>query len=326
MATVMMAGSEWEWPQELRFLATTPVSHAAGAFAWPTLIKGGSFHALSAFSARAFADYVAREKITATFLVPTAIYRLLDEPGLEAAQLASLQTIVYGAAPMAPARLAEGIRRFGPIFMQLYGQTEAPSLISYLEKSGHRLDDPQSLSSCGVPLGPVQVALLDDGCNAVAAGEVGEICVRGTFVMKEYWNRPDETAKAFAGGWLHTGDMGRFDAKGRLHIVDRKKDMIITGGFNVYPSEIEAVLSAHEAVASCAVVGVPDATWGEAVTAVIVARDGRTVDAAALQALVRDRKGAVHTPKRVVFAAMLPLTPVGKIDKKALRATLAQGV
>jgi len=256
--------------------------------------------------------------------VPTAMYRLLDDPALDDAKLASLETVVYGAAPMAPPRLAQCIRRFGPIFMQLYGQTEAPSLISYLEKSGHRLDDADSLSCCGVPLGPVQIALLDDACRAVDQGEVGEICVRGTFVMKEYWKRPDETAKAFEGGWLHTGDMGRFDAKGRLHIVDRKKDMIISGGFNVFPSEIEAVLSENSAVASCAVVGVPDPLWGEAVTAVVVAKDGQAIDAAALQALVRDRKGAVHAPKRVVVAETLPLTPVGKIDKKALRARLSE--
>ena len=323
MATVMMSGSEWEWPQELRFLAVTPVSHAAGAFAWPTLLKGGTFHVLSSFSVAGFADYVAKEMITTTFLVPTAMYRLLDDPALDDGKLASLETVVYGAAPMAPPRLAQCLRRFGAIFMQLYGQTEAPSLISYLEKSGHRLDDPESLSCAGVPLGAVQIALLDDACRAVDQDEVGEICVRGTFVMREYWKRPDETAKAFEGGWLHTGDMGRFDAKGRLHIVDRKKDMIISGGFNVFPSEIEAVLAESAAVASCAVVGVPDPLWGEAVTAVVVAREGQTIDAAALQALVRDRKGAVHAPKRVVIADALPLTPVGKIDKKVLRAQLS---
>ena len=129
---------------------------------------------------------------------------------------------------------------------------------------------------------------------------------------------------AFEGGWLHTGDMGRFNSKGRLHIVDRKKDMIISGGFNVFPSEIEAVISQDPAIASCAVVGVPDAKWGETVVAVVVARDGQAVDVAALQALVRERKGAVHVPRRMVVADTLPLTPVGKIDKKALRATLAK--
>jgi fatty-acyl-CoA synthase len=325
MATVMMAGSEWEWPQDLRFLAATPVSHAAGAFAWPAFLKGGAIHVLPAFSTRGFADYVEREKITSTFLVPTAIYRLLDDPAVTAKQLASLEPIVYGAAPMSPARLAEAIARFGPVFMQLYGQTEAPSLISYLEKSGHRLDDAESLSSCGVPLGPVQIALLDDGGSMVPADSVGEIRVRGTFVMKEYWKRPEETAKAFEGGWLHTGDMGRFDSKGRLHIVDRKKDMIISGGFNVFPSEVETVIGQDASIASCAVVCMPDAKWGEAVVAVVVARDGQTVDVAALQALVRERKGAVHVPKRIVVAETLPLTPVGKIDKKALRAALAKG-
>lgn len=323
MATVMMATSEWDWPNDMRVMVTTPVSHAAGAFVWPTFLKGGTFHILNGFAPDTFADYVARERITATFLVPTAIYRLLDAPGLDDAKLRTLETVIYGAAPMAPARLAEGIRRWGHIFMQLFGQTEAPNLITYLGKAEHRLDDPESLSSCGVPLGAVQIALLDDRCEPVAAGETGEICVRGAFVMKGYWNRPEETAQAFEGGWLHTGDMGRFDTKGRLHIVDRKKDMIISGGFNVYPSEIEAVLSAHPAIASCAVVGIPDATWGEAVTAVVVARPGHTIDKETLRLLVRDQKGAVHTPKQVVKVPSLPLTPVGKIDKKAIRAALS---
>jgi len=322
MATVMMATSEWDWPSEIRVMVTTPVSHAAGAFVWPTFLKGGTFHILNGFAPETFADYVARERITATFLVPTAIYRLLDAPGLDDGKLRTLETVIYGAAPMAPTRLAEGIRRFGGIFMQLYGQTEAPNLITYLGKAEHRLDDPESLSSCGVPLGAVQVALLDDRCLPVTVGETGEICVRGAFVMKGYWNRPDETAQAFEGGWLHTGDMGRFDGKGRLHIVDRKKDMIISGGFNVYPSEIEAVLSAHPAIASCAVVGVPDATWGEAVTAVVVAKQGQMIDKEALRLLVRAQKGAVHTPKQVVEVRALPLTAVGKIDKKAIRAKL----
>ncbi len=323
MATVLIATSEWDWPEEMRVLATTPVSHAGGAFAWPTFLKGGAFHVLPGFSPRAFADYVAAEQITVTFMVPTMIYRLLDEPGLEVAKLKSLETIVYGAAPIAVPRLAEAIGRFGPVFMQLYGQTEAPNCVAYLAKSEHRLDAPGALASCGVPLGPVQVELQDPGGAAVAPGELGEICVRGALVMQGYWRRPQETAEAFAGGWLHTGDIGRFDEGGRLHIVDRKKDMIISGGFNVYPGEIEAVLNTHPAVAASAVVGLPDPLWGEAVTALVVRRPAAPVEAAELLALVRERKGAVMTPKRLAFVDDLPVTAIGKIDKKALRANLA---
>ncbi len=319
--SVMMSTAEWDWPAEVRTLATTPVSHAGGAFAWPTFLKGGTFHVLPSFAPQSFADYVRQENITVTFLVPTMIYRLLDS-GITRADLAPLETAVYGAAPIAPARLAEAVERFGPIFMQLFGQTEVPNCISYLAKSQHRLDDPEALASCGHPMSLVQVALLDNACKPVAPGAVGEICARGPLVMQGYWKRPEETAVAMEGGWLHTGDMGRFDAKGRLHIVDRKKDMIISGGFNVFPAEIEAVLATHPAVAASAVIGTPDPTWGEAVTAVVVLKDGAVLDEEALKALVRAQKGAVYAPKRIVTATALPLTPVGKIDKKALRATL----
>ena len=325
MAAVMMLTAEWEWPADLRLLVTTPVSHAAGGFLWPTLLKGGVFHVLPAFSAEAFAAYVDREAITATFLVPTMIYRLLDA-GIDPQRLRSLQTVFYGAAPMDPSRLAQAIGRFGQIFMQLYGQTEAPSCISYLAKSQHRLDDPESLTSCGVPLANVDIALLDDAGAPVAAGEIGEICVRGSHVMKCYWDRPAETAEALAGGWLHTGDLGRFDAAGRLHICDRKKDMIISGGFNVFPSEIEAVISTRPEVAETAVVGIADAVWGEAVVAAVVLVEGASLDAAAIQSLIRTAKGSVQTPKEVVFLQRLPMTPIGKIDKKALRAQLAERV
>lgn len=320
-ASVMMATSEWEWPVELRTLVTTPVSHAGGAFAWPTFLKGGTFHVLPSFAPESFAEYVRAQNITVSFLVPTMIYRLLDA-GISKADVAPLDTIVYGAAPIAPPRLAEAVARYGPIFMQLFGQTEAPNCISYLAKSQHRLDDPEGLASCGNPMAMAQVVLLDDACQPVPPGGVGEICVRGPLVMLGYWKRPEETAAALEGGWLHTGDMGRFDARGRLHIVDRKKDMIISGGFNVFPSEIEAVLAEHPSIASSAVVGTPDPVWGEAVTAVVVLRDGAILDEEALKALVRSRKGAVQAPKRIVAAATLPLTPVGKVDKKRLRATL----
>jgi fatty-acyl-CoA synthase len=320
-ASVMMSTAEWDWPTEVRTLVTTPVSHAGGAFLWPTFLKGGTFHMLPSFAPETFAAYVRREAITVTFLVPTMIYRLLDSD-LTSSDLAPLETVVYGAAPITPARLAEALKRFGPIFMQLFGQTEAPNCIAYLAKSQHKLDDPDALASCGNPMSLAQVALLDNACNAVPPGTIGEICVRGPLVMQGYWKRPDESATALDGGWLHTGDMGRFDAKGRLHIVDRKKDMIISGGFNVFPAEIEAILAENSNVASSAVVGMPDRVWGEAVTAVVVLTQGGSLDEEALRSVIRERKGAVYVPKLFVIVNALPTTPVGKIDKKALRALL----
>lgn len=314
-AAVAMATAEWEWPEELRVLAVTPVSHAAGILAYPTWLKGGEFHLLPGFVPDAFARYVCAERVTATFLVPTMIYRLLDAGPLD---LGPLKTILYGAAPIAIDRLVEAIGRFGPVFMQLYGQTEAPTCVSYLARGQHDPAHRERLGSCGIPLSGVEVALLDGDDRAVA---VGEICVRGPLVMRGYWRRPEETAAALHGGWLRTGDVGRFDAEGCLHIVDRTKDMIITGGVNIYPRDVEDVIVELPGVAACAVVGLPDPLWGECVTAAIVA-DGEPPSAEAVTAAVRERRGATAAPKRVVIIDALPMTPVGKIDKRALRARL----
>jgi fatty-acyl-CoA synthase len=226
---------------------------------------------------------------------------------------------------MSPSRLQEAIRRLGPIFYQFYGQTEAPQTVFTLRKEQHDVDDLDRLASCGRPVPWVHVALLDDNGNEVARGEPGEICVRGPLVMRGYWNKPEETAAAFAGGWLHTGDIAREDAQGYFTIVDRKKDMIVSGGFNVFPREVEDVLSTHPAVAAAAVIGVPDEKWGEAVKAVVVLRGGASVAPEELIALVKNRKGSHYAPKTVDFAESVPLTPVGKPDKKALRARYWSG-
>jgi fatty-acyl-CoA synthase len=243
--------------------------------------------------------------------------------------LSSLETVFYGASAISPARLREAIAKFGPIFFQFYGQVEAPMTIAVLRRAEHDITNPARLASCGRPVPWVDVALLDDTLREVPEGEPGEICVRGPLVMAGYFNRAELTAEALAGGWLHTGDVAVRDADGFLRIVDRKKDMIVTGGFNVYPREIEDVLSHHPAVSSCAVIGIPDEHWGEAVKAVVVLRNGAVADADELKAFVRERKGSVQTPKSVEFVAAIPLTPVGKPDKKLLRAQYApptQGV
>ena len=322
LASVTMMAAEWEWPDELRMLAATPVSHAAGVMALPVALLGGSFHMLAGFDADALLSYVEQERISATFLVPVMIYRLIDAARAKPRDLTTLKTVFYGAAPMLASRLAEGLDVFGPVFMQLYGQSEAPTCIAWLGKRQHDLRHPERLASCGVPFADIDIALLDEQLRPVSAGDVGEICVRGPHVMAGYWQRPEETAVALAGGWLHTGDMGRFDADGYLYIVDRKKDMIISGGLNIFPRELEDVIAALPGVAQVAVVGLPDERWGEAVTALIVPRIGVELDAQSVIAAVRERKGAMLAPKSVLIVEALPLTPLGKVDKKTIRLQL----
>ncbi|MBW2215543.1 MAG: SDR family NAD(P)-dependent oxidoreductase, partial [Deltaproteobacteria bacterium] len=315
MTMVQMA--EWEWPEEMRFLIATPLSHAAAAFVVPTLQRGGAFVALQGFTPDLFFDAIEQHKITSTFLVPVMIYPLLDHPRAATADLSSLETLFYGASPMSPARLEEGVEKWGQIFFQCFGQSEAPMALTHLKKADHDLSKPGRFASCGRPSPWVHLSLLDENNEPVAEGEAGEICVRAPLVMEGYNGLPEQTAEAFAGGWLHTGDVGRFDDEGFLHIVDRKKDMIVTGGFNVFPSEIEDVISAHPAVAQVAVVGVPEEKWGEAVKAVVILRPGHEGTeelAAELKAAVKEAKGAVQSPKSVDFVTSIPLSPLGKPD------------
>lgn len=321
VTTVMVTLGEWEWRDPVRFLAVTPISHASRAFVLPLLLRGGSLGLTSKFAPEEFATLVERRAVTATLMVPTMIYVLLDSGEEVIATLRKrLDTLFYGSAPISPHRLREALERFGPILTQLYGQTEAPMAVSTLFKRDHDLNRIDRLSSCGVALSGSQVALLDESGRPVPVGEVGEICVRGPLVMEGYWNRPEETAAAFQYDWLHSGDMARRDAGGFLTLVDRKKDMLISGGFNVYPREVEDVIAAHPAVAQCCVVGSPHPKWGEAVTAVVVLRTGASTTAEEISAWVKAAKGSTMAPKIVEFIPAMPLTTVGKVDRKAVRA------
>jgi fatty-acyl-CoA synthase len=285
------------------------------------MMRGGFTRLVQGFEIESYCRVVAEDRITATFLVPTLIYALIDAKEVRARHdLSSLDMIVYGAAPMSPDRLREGIRIFGSIFMQLYGQTEAPQCITTMRKSDHDDSKPGRLGSCGRPSPLLDVRLFDSEMREVGIGEPGEICVRGTLVMDGYWKRPEATAEAFRGGWLHTGDVAVKDDDGYLYIVDRTKDMIISGGFNIYPREVEDALMAHHAVASAAVIGVPDDKWGEAVKAFVVLKPGANNDAAELQAHVKDKRGAPWSPKSIEFVETIPVTGLGKIDRKVLRA------
>ncbi|HVV38335.1 MAG TPA: AMP-binding protein [Acidimicrobiales bacterium] len=318
MTQIQMA--EWEWPEELRFLIMTPLSHAGAAFIIPTLLRGGSIVVSAGFDPAKLFELIEKYKITATMLVPTMLYMLMDHPGFATADLSSLQTVYYGAAAASPTRLKEAIEKLGPIFFQFFGQSECPMTISVLRKGEHDVNNLERLATCGRPVPWVHVALLDDEGNEVPQGEPGEICVQGPLVMNGYWNKPEETAAAFDGGWLHTGDVARQDKDGFLTIVDRKKDMIVSGGFNVFPREVEDVISAHPAVGAVAVIGVPDERWGEAVKAVVVLRPDQSVEPEELMALVKEKKGSAAAPKSVDFVDAIPVSALGKPDKKALRA------
>lgn len=320
VTTFLINMAEFEWPRDIRFLAVTPVSHAALGFIPPVLLRGGVFVMQSGFSPQGFLDAVEQHKITSTFLVPTMIYVLLDHPETASADLSSLETIIYGASPMSPARMLEALETIGPVFMQLFGQTECPNTITALFKHDHDPDRPELLASCGQALTGNDIRLLDEDGKEVRQGEVGELCVRGPLVMQGYWKLPDETAEALRGGWLHTGDLARADENAYFYIVDRAKDMIISGGFNVFPREVEDVLDSHEGVAMVCVIGVPSEKWGESVMAVIVRKSGSDVAESELIALVKEKKGAVYAPKEIRFVDSIALTALGKPDKKAVRS------
>jgi fatty-acyl-CoA synthase len=324
MAMIIFA--DWDWPAEIRYLATTPISHAGGVNIFPTMMRGGFTRLLPGFEIESFCRAVRDEKINAVFLVPTLVYALIDAVEARARyDLSSLELIVYGAAPMSPDRLVEGMRIFGPVFAQMYAQTEAPQCITTLRKVDHDLAHPRRLGSCGRPNALVQVKLFDLEMREVGVGEPGEICVRGALVMNGYWKRPDATAETLRGGWLHTGDIAVKDEDGYFYIVDRVKDMIISGGFNIYPREVEDALMSHGAVGMAAVIGVPDDKWGEAVKAFVVLKAGANVGFDALHAHVKEKRGGPWAPKSIEFVEEIAVTGLGKVDRKALRAPYWKG-
>jgi acyl-CoA synthetase (AMP-forming)/AMP-acid ligase II len=308
------------------FLFPTPLTHAGGCLMLPVLLRRGRCVIIDHFEPELFLQTVERERVTMTFLVPTMIYVLLDHPSLQEYDFSSLRNIIYGAAAIAPERLKQAVSTFGPVMTQLFGQTEAPMALTALSREEHVIDDPERerrvYASAGRATVHTELRLLDDEGQEVARGEPGEIVVRCTNMMSGYLNNPAATAETIRDGWLFTGDIGLQDDEGLLYIVDRKKDMVISGGFNIYPREIEDVLFEHPAVKGTAVVGVPHPKWGEEVVAVVCLHDGKAADEAELIAFVKQRKGSLVAPKRVLFWNGIPLTNLGKVDKKEIRARL----
>ncbi len=312
------------------FLFPTPLTHAGGCLLLPILLRRGRCVIVDHFEPESFMATIEREKVSATFLVPTMIYVLLDHPARSSFDLSSLANIVYGAAPIAPERLKQALGSFGPVMTQLFGQTEAPMMMSVLSRFEHVVDDPERearvLGSAGRPTYQTRLRLLDEEGLEVAPGEAGEIVVQCANVMSGYLNNADATDATLRDGWLYTGDVGEVDEDGYLTIVDRKKDMVIRGGFNVYPREIEEVLHEYPAVQGVAVVGAPHEKWGEVVVAVIVLREGEQADENAIIQYVKDRKGSLVAPKIVLFWESIPLTNLGKLDKKVIRARVRESL
>jgi acyl-CoA synthetase (AMP-forming)/AMP-acid ligase II len=309
-------------------LAVAPVTHAAGQLCHPAILTGGLNILMPVLDFGRVAECIERFRVTMMFMPPTAIYTLLQQPNLRKHDLSSLKYFVYAAAPMSVQKLRDAMDVFGPVMAQFYAQTEAGLPVTYLSPKDHQVigtPHEHRLGSCGRP-GPFSdVAIMDDNGNLLPDGERGEIVCRGDQVASGYYKNEAAWAELSAHGWHHTGDIGYRDADGFYYVVDRKKDMIISGGFNVFPTEVEQAVSAHPAVLDCSVVGAPDDKWGEAVTAVVQLKPGQTASAEDIIAHCRARLGPIQTPKRVEFWPDLPRSPVGKVLKKDIRARFWSG-
>ncbi|MET0900002.1 MAG: long-chain fatty acid--CoA ligase [Mycobacterium sp.] len=315
------------------FAHGAPLTHFTQIFVMPTFVRGGTNVMLPGLDVEGLLANIQRYRVTATAVVPTIIYLLVDHPHRTDFDLSSLQTMIYAGAPIAPERLREALKTFGPIFIQTYAGTE-PGYVACMRKNEHPQQVGESaegwtarLASAGRPMFAVQVSVQDEHDNPVPVGEVGEICSRQLGQMLGYLD-PERNRETLRDGWVHTGDIGHLDDDGFLYIVDRKKDMVVSGGFNVFPRQVEDVLATHPSVAQSAVIGVPHQKWGEAVLAVVVTRGGEIIGAELEVELINHVKaalGSVPAPKSVVFTDSLPLNPAGKVDKKTIRKPYWQG-
>lgn len=310
------------------YLHAAPMFHLADLGATMAQLRVGGAHAfLPAFSPAGLARAVAAVGATVTTLAPTMVDMLLRDPDVDDADLATLRLVLYGGGPIGETVLNRALTRLDCDWLQGYGQTEATHTVCYLGADEHRraATAPGRLRSCGKPVAGVDVQLGDDDGRPVPPGEVGEVQVRGGTVMKGYWQRPEETRAAFVAGWLKTGDLGWQDADGYIYLVDRKKDMIVTGGENVYSAEVENVLAGCPGVVEAAVIGVPDDKWGERVHAVVAAASGAALGVDAIQRHCRAHLAGYKMPRSVEFVDALPKTAAGKIAKAALRRPYWEG-
>jgi fatty-acyl-CoA synthase len=322
------AQSDLCYDETNKYLVITPLSHASFLPFLPTFFSGGATYTLNSADLVGWCEAVQRERITHSILVPTLLYRLLDMNSTREYDLASLRTLLYGAAPIAPAAVGRLVEEFGPIFAQLYGATETLMFVTSLSKADHTSDTDDGrrrLGSAGRVTPGVEMIISDVDGNPLPVGETGEIRLRTRATIGGYFNNPEGTAAEFQDGFWLSGDLGYLDDGGYLFIVDRKKDMIITGGFNVYAVEVEAALSEHPSVLMSAVVGIPHPHWGEAVHAEVMLREGATVSEDELIELAKVKLGSYKAPKSVQFVSELPLSSVGKVLRRQVRRPYWEG-
>ncbi len=299
-----------------RYLVAAPLTHGTSTYMLPVLGAGGALVFPADSKPAGLLDAAEQHHVTLCFAPPTLIMALCEQQQIRARTLASLRYLIYGGAPMRPEQIRRAQAVFGPVVCTSFGQTEAPQIITFLAPSDMQ---GERLASVGRPSLMTRVAILDEQGNVLPVGQEGEVAVRGNLVMSAYLDAPEETARTLVKGWLRTGDAGVLDEQGYLYLRDRLRDVIISGGFNVYPSDVEVVLCAHPDVAECAVVGIPHDKWGEAVHAAVRLKEGAHFDAAALIEHVKKELGSVKTPKEIHRVAELPRSAVGKVLKSAVR-------
>ncbi|MDF8357647.1 class I adenylate-forming enzyme family protein [Ensifer adhaerens] len=305
-------------PQD-RYLVAAPLTHGTSTYMLPILAAGGSLVFPEEAKPAALLDAAERHEVSVLFGPPTLVFALMDEQRHYPRALPALRYLVYGGAPMRSEKITEAQSLFGDVLCTSYGQTEAPQIITFLppdEMKG------ELMASVGRPTVLTQLAILSETGECLPRGEEGEIAVRGDLVMTGYLDAPEETNRVLVDGWLRTGDAGLIDPDGHLFIRDRLRDVIITGGFNVYPGDVEVVLARHTGIADCSVVGVPDSKWGEAVHAAVQLREGASLDVEALITAVKQELGSVKAPKHVHIFDALPRSAVGKTVKAEVRSEI----
>jgi long-chain acyl-CoA synthetase len=322
VATQLIEFNPVQPSDRLAYIAALSHSNGLMAFQHVARAAGHVFPGFTHFTAANFFDLVERHRVSTAFMVPTMVQILTEDGNSAGRDISSLHTIIYGGAPMYVERMKEAVARFGPIFVQGFAQGEAPMGCTYLPRSEHFANDPDSerrLASVGRECMFVKVRIFDDGGNELPAGETGEIVVSGDLVMRGYWKNQEGNARAFHGRWLRTGDVGHLDEAGYLFLTDRKKDMVISGGYNIYPREIEEVLYRHPAIQEATVFGVPDPKWGERIVAAVVGRVPGQLTQADVIDWCRSHLASFKKPSEVHFLEVLPKSGYGKILKRETR-------
>jgi len=317
MANITNQIHAWGFDEHERYIVAAPITHGTSTYLLPILAQGGCHVVLGGAGAEAVRTAFRERGGTVCFMPPTLVYMLMALPGASRADFPRLRRLIYGGAPMPPEKIRQVRDFFGPVLGTTYGQTEAPQILTVMQPAD--FEDPANWAAVGRTTWFSDVAIMAPDGRLLPTGEVGEVVARGALLMTGYWRLPEKTAETLVDGWLHTGDRGLIDARGYLYLKDRLKDMVITGGFNVYPVDVENALGQHPAVHECAVFGLPDDKWGETVQAAVQLRPGEQASEAELIAFVRERLGPVQTPKHIHFHESLPRSPVGKVLKSAVR-------